>query len=175
MLGETKTVREAIDWFDGETTEKGWNGFPANFILADTTGDIGYIVVAPAPVRKDKTPYIGSRVLDGRTTAYDWEFDRTAPLTELPRSLNPSKGYIVTANNRHHPDNVKYDHGVGIMSTPRQQRIVEMIEDGIKAGKKFTIEDMSDMQQDVVDIQAKRLVPLMKRTITAVSPSLTDG
>jgi len=129
--------------------------------LADTTGDIGYIVVAPAPVRKDKTPYIGSRVLDGRTTAYDWEFDRTAPLTELPRSFNPTKGYVVTANNRHQPDNVKYDHGVGIMSTPRQQRIVEMIEDGIKAGKKFTIEDMSNMQQDVVDIQAKRIVPIM--------------
>lgn len=38
-----------------------------------------------------------------------------------------------------------------------------MIEDGIKAGKKFTIEDMSDMQQDVVDIQAKRMVPLMNK------------
>jgi len=27
--------------------------------MADTTGDIGYVVMAPVPVRKDKTPYIG--------------------------------------------------------------------------------------------------------------------
>jgi len=43
------------------------------------------------------------------------------------------------------PDNVKYDHGASIMSTPRQQRIVEMIEEGIKSGKKFTIDDMGAM------------------------------
>ena len=59
-LPYTKTVREFIEVFDGLTTEKGWNGFPANFICADTVnGDIGYIATAPLPVRKDKTPYIG--------------------------------------------------------------------------------------------------------------------
>ena len=102
------------------SNENGWNGMTGNFIMADTVrGDIGYIVAAPMPVRKDKTPYIGCRVLDGRTSAYDWEWDRTAPLSELPRSLNPSKGYIVINNSRHQPDNVKFDHGVTIMTTPR--------------------------------------------------------
>ena len=59
-------------------------------------------MLAPLPVRKDKTPYLGLRVLDGRTSAYDWEGNgsETVPLSEIPRSLNPSKGFLVTANNR---------------------------------------------------------------------------
>ena len=114
------------------------------------------MVTGPVPVRKDKTPYIGCRVLDGRKSDFDWEPDRIAPISELPRALNPKKGYIVTANNRHQPDNVKYDHGVTIMSTARQQRIVEMIEEGIAGGKKFTIEDMNMMQEDQLDIMARR-------------------
>merc|ERR1712003_269624 len=99
-FAKIKTVREMFDFVDELDRGKGYNGFPCNFIMADTTGDIGYVVMAPVPVRKDKTPYIGPRVLDGTSSAYDWEADRTAPLLELPRSLNPSKGYIVTANNR---------------------------------------------------------------------------
>jgi len=99
-FSKVKTVKETFDALDEMSKGNGFNGFTANLIMADTTGDIGYVVMAPVPVRKDKTPYIGSRVLDGTSSAYDWEADRTAPLLELPRSLNPSKGYIVTANNR---------------------------------------------------------------------------
>ena len=144
-LANTQTVAEALKKIDEHGNgNEGFNGFPANFIMADVN-DIAYVVTAAIPVRKDKTPYIGCRVLDGRKSDYDWEPNTLAPLKELPRSFNPSKGYIVTANNRHHPDYVKYDHGVAIMSTTRQQRIVEMIEEGIKAGKKFTVDDMNAM------------------------------
>ena len=51
------------------------------------------------PERKDKTPYIGSRVLDGTTSKFDWT-ERVVPLRDLPKSVNPSKGYIATANGR---------------------------------------------------------------------------
>jgi acyl-homoserine lactone acylase PvdQ len=44
-----------------------------NLVLADNQGDIGYVMLAPFPNRKDKTPYVGNRVLDGTTSAYDWE------------------------------------------------------------------------------------------------------
>ena len=66
---------------------------------------------AAVPVRKDKTPYIGHRVLDGTRSDFDWESNKSVPLKDLPRSFNPSKGYIVTANNRHWPENAKYDYG----------------------------------------------------------------
>ena len=78
----------------------GYRGVTVNVIMADISGNIGYQLVAPVPVRKDKTPFLALRVLDGRTTAYDWDGTKTVPLNELPRSLNPSKGFIATANNK---------------------------------------------------------------------------
>lgn len=42
--------------------------------------------------------------------------------------VNPKKGYLVTANNRVMPDNVKSDFGTTTTSTARAIRITEMIE-----------------------------------------------
>ena len=80
----------------------GYRGVTVNIVMADTQGNIGYQLLAPIPVRKNKTPFLGLRVLNGQTSKYDWEEDglETVPLAELPRSLNPSKGFIVTANNK---------------------------------------------------------------------------
>jgi penicillin amidase len=100
-------------------------GLPANLIFADTYGDIAYMMLSPSPIRKNKTPFIGARILDGTTSDFDWE--GFADIKDLPRSLNPKKGYIVTANNRQVPDNSKFDHGAAQMSTGRAQRIDEML------------------------------------------------
>ena len=63
--------------------KNGFNGNSLNIIMADTQGNIGYQLVASIPVRKDKTPFIGLRVLDGTSSAYDWEGNgaKTVPLT----------------------------------------------------------------------------------------------
>ena len=53
----------------------GYRGVTVNVIMADTQGNIGYQLLAPVPIRKDKTPFLGLRVLNGRTSAYDWEGD----------------------------------------------------------------------------------------------------
>ena len=92
-------------------------GLPLNLILADTHGDIAYFMLAPTPIRKNKTPFIGSRILDGTTSDFDWE--GFVKYQDLPRSINPKKGYIVTANNRQVPDNAKFDYGAAQMSTGR--------------------------------------------------------
>jgi penicillin amidase len=80
-----------------------------NLVLADTSGNIGYIMLLPSVNRKDKTPYIGSRVLDGTVSNYDWE--GLYPLSVNPRSINPKRGFISTANNRQVPEHALYDAG----------------------------------------------------------------
>ena len=82
-------------------------------------------MLVPFPKRKDQTPCIGNRVLDGTKSAYDWE--GLIPVKELPQSFNPDKGYIATANNRQMPDNSKTDVGATHFSTGRSMRIDEMI------------------------------------------------
>lgn len=56
------------------------------------------MMLVPFPNRKDKTPYIGNRVLNGETTDYDW--DGLVAIKKLPHTLNPEKGYVQTANQR---------------------------------------------------------------------------
>lgn len=68
--------------------------------MADRDGNIGYSLVTAYPVRGDhEYPYMGCRVLDGTQSKYDWS-EEGVPLTDLPFSLNPKKGYFVSANNR---------------------------------------------------------------------------
>lgn len=124
-FAEGKSVKNVMDWLN-ENGDGGYRGVPANLIMADNVnGDIGYIMLVAFPNRKDKTPYIGNRVLDGTRTDFDW--DGLIPIKQLPQSFNPEKGYIATANNRHMPDNVKTDVGATSMATGRIQRIDEMI------------------------------------------------
>ena len=47
------------------------------------------------------------------------------------------------------------------MATAPAIRITEMIEEGIKVGKKFTHEDMSAIQQDFTDVFARDMTPLL--------------
>ena len=67
--------------------------------MADTSGNIGYRLITTMPERKNKTPFIGSRVLDGTTSQFDWTGE-IVPQKDLPRSLNPKRGYITSANGR---------------------------------------------------------------------------
>ena len=99
LFANAESVKKHFHALD-EIGKDGFNGLNQNLIFADKYGDIAYYLTAPIPVRKDKTPYIGCRVLDGRRSEFDWEPGKLAPITELPRAINPKKGYILTANNR---------------------------------------------------------------------------
>lgn len=130
-----------------------------NLVMADTEGNIGYLLMLPYPNRKNKTPFIGSRVLDGTTSAFDW--DGLLPLSTNPRSVNPQRGYIMSANNRQSPDHAHNDSGASQMSTSRSQRIDEVLRTKIESGEKFSFEDMQSLQQDVHDVNARKLKPFI--------------
>jgi penicillin amidase len=125
-------------------------------------------MLCPTPIRKDKTPFIGSRVLDGRTSEFDWE--GLVPAKDLPRSINPERGYIVTANNRQAPENSLYDYGANNMPTGRANRIDEMINNKIKSGEKFKLADLGEIQQDVTDVYAREMAPM----IVQIARSMLD-
>jgi penicillin amidase len=96
-------------------------------------------------------------VLDGTKTDNDWV--GFVPPKDLPRVINPKKGFIVTANNRQMPDNVKSDYGATITSTIRAQRITELIKSGIEKGHKFDFKDMQTIQNDTLDVMARDMTP----------------
>lgn len=141
-------------------------------IMADDQGDIGYVMLAPAPERLSKIPYIGSRILDGQTSKYDWK--GLLPASDYPRSINPSKGYISTANNRQVTDHVSSDLCASSTSTPRAQRINELISDLISSSSPISLEDIKRIQQDDTDVIARDFTPKMLKIADSQSSHLTQ-
>jgi penicillin amidase len=66
-----------------------------NWIAADTAGNIGYTSPCLVPVRKH---HWGSFAVPGWLAKYEWA--GFVPKAELPRSINPARGWIATANGR---------------------------------------------------------------------------
>ena len=110
----SKTIHEMFDHFDSFDV---YASIPQNSVFAFSNGDIGYLLANNMPIRKNGNPYAGCKVLDGTNSDNDW-VGWVKP-RDLPRVINPKKGFIVTANNRQMPDNVYSDIGATITSTIR--------------------------------------------------------
>ena len=66
-----------------------------NAVYADTAGNIGYVMAARIPIRKKGH---GEVPVPGDTDEYEWT--GYIPFDELPQTLNPESGLIITANAR---------------------------------------------------------------------------
>jgi len=122
-----------------------------NMVWADKRGNIGWQVVGAAPLRRGWNgllPVPG----DGR-----FEWNGFVPAENLPSSINPAEGYIATANQDNIPPGYAYPLGFLWAEPYRYSRLVEVL----SSGKKMTLADMTDLQQDVLSIPARRLVPLL--------------
>ena len=86
--------------------------------------------------------------MDGRTSAHDWvgNGEYAVPLAELPRGMNPEKGFTVAANGRYTSDNAQNDYGSWSAGTARTIRITELIQAKIDAGEKLTHLHMKEIQ-----------------------------
>ena len=87
---------------------------------------------------------------------YEWA--GTLPASELPSLLNPDSGFVATANQDNLPEG--YPHQVGFLwADPfRFLRITEVL----GSGRTMSLTDMKNLQQDVLSLPARRLVPLLK-------------
>ncbi|MFN8353912.1 MAG: penicillin acylase family protein [Spirosomataceae bacterium] len=125
-----------------------------NMIWADKKGNIGYQAVGISPVRPNWSglvPVPG----DGR---YEWK--GYLPIKLLPNRTNPSKGYVVTANNNQITADFPYRNAVGWRwaNGVRAQRIASQLE----AKTKHSIADFMQLQTDYFSVIAQQLVPLLK-------------
>jgi len=169
FINKAKSAKEVEDFL----LREGYYSVPQSMVAAFDNGDIAYVLAAMYPNRKGGIPFQGSQVLDGTTSKFDW--DGLVPFKDMPRVINPEKGFIVTANNRAVPEHVAIDAGATLMSTTRAKRITEIIQNGIDAGKKFTIQDMIDIQQDEMDVEARDLISYMLSSVQSNKNRLSKG
>lgn len=152
---------KASNW---EEFEKGLESFLApaqNFVFAGDDGTIAYKANGNIPIYEDGDDAL--LPLPGWEEAYEWE--DFIPFDELPRVVNPEKGFIATANNKIAGDAYPY-HISNVWAEPfRYERISEVLD----AGNDLAIEDMQDLQMDHMNLQAREFMPLFEAGLGDVS------
>ncbi|MBS3783627.1 MAG: penicillin acylase family protein [Anaerolineae bacterium] len=153
QAGDWTAFREALSYWDAPSQ---------NFVYADVEGNIGYQAPGRIPIRAAGD---GTSPVPGWTGEYEWV--DTIPFEALPRSFNPAKGYIVTANNAvvgpDYPYLITKDWAPGY----RAYRIDEMItsEDAL------SVADMRAIQADHTQVWAREVLPYVT-SLTADEPQL---
>jgi penicillin amidase len=133
---------------------RSWDIPAQNFVYADKDGNIGYQSTGLIPIRKKGD---GSIPAPGWTDEYEWA--GFIPFDDMPYSYNPTKGYIVTANNAVTSGSYKYFIGTESDMGYRARRIVQMIE---TAKNNITVSDVERMQSDSLNISALEIIPYLK-------------
>jgi penicillin amidase len=154
---EAETVQEAMAALED------FNSGVMNWVFADSSGSIGHVTAGPYPMRAQDLqatpPYIP---LPG---GGEHEWQGFLPLAEQPQTLNPDKGYVVTANNTisdqtldNDPVNDDHYYGHFFDLGTRAWRITERIE-ALKAAGPIRLEHMTALQTDDYAVLAEDLLP----------------
>jgi len=95
LANSYNSLGKAKNWEEFRNVMKKVWGPGQNAVYADVQGNIGYIMAARVPVRKEGH---GEVPVPGDTDDYEWT--GYVPFEQLPQAFNPQSGLIVTANAR---------------------------------------------------------------------------
>ena len=145
-------INRADNWEDFRLAAQTFAVPSQNLLYADVEGNIGYQMPGNIPIRVEG--HDGMLPVPGWNGEYEWQ--GYIPFAELPHSLNPPQGYIVTANNAvvgsNYPYLITEEWSLGF----RAQRIVDLLE---AAPKPINLTTIKKMQGDNYDLLAEVLVP----------------
>ncbi|MFB6070314.1 MAG: penicillin acylase family protein [Halanaeroarchaeum sp.] len=160
-------VLDAIRAFDEPTQ---------NLVYADRDGNTLYHVTGRIPIRTVGGEEVrGNRIFDGSSGEGEWQgfspygtstWEGFVPFDEKPGVWNPD--VLATANQRVTDDPTHY-LGQGYAPPFRGERIYERLDAAIADGP-VTPGDMRDLQRDVRDGRAARLVPRLRE----IRPRLSE-
>ena len=163
ILQAVAGFNEATNWEEFRSALRYWDVPGQNFVYADVEGNIGYQTTGRIPIRVQN--HTGLVPVPGWTDEFEWQ--GFIPFDNLPRVLNPERGYVATANQAVAPlayyDQLAQELGEGrnyVVSHEwnygyRGQRIVEMLEDMAP----HTIASFQAIQGDNKLISAEELIP----------------
>jgi penicillin G amidase len=128
-----------------------WKYPSENLICGDVDGNIAWQASALTPNRKG---WVGRLPVPG-TGRYEWDGFRK----ELPKELNPERGFIATANNNIHTPG--YAPPIMFKRPNPFERIVR-VRQMIEPGRKYGLEDHKRMQHDPLSLEAAATVPVFQ-------------
>jgi len=131
-----------------------WKVPTHNLICGDAEGNIALQVSGLTP---DRDGWNGRLPVPGAGT-YEWKGFRS----DLPREMNPARGYIATANDNTHPPGYTgrpvFYHSTEGVATSRIARLHQIL----SAGGTLSVEDHQRIQHDAYSLTAGRDIPMFK-------------
>jgi penicillin amidase len=132
-----------------------------NMVVADADGHIGMVAAGKVPLRKAENDLKGLVPAPGWDARYDWAGFLEPQQT--PREVDPSRGWIATANQRiHAPD---YPHYLtSEWAVPyRMQRIEQLL----AARPTHDLQSLRAIQADQLSLATVRLLPFIRQAKSA--------
>lgn len=127
-----------------------------NLVYADQAGNIGYAGAGRVPLRA-----AGQGALPVPGWSGDYRWTGYIPPEAMPHALNPERGYLVSANNKVAGDDYPYFITGDWAPPARAARIEQMLAAEVAAGRKMTPATMEHMQGDLLNLEARQLLPLL--------------
>lgn len=152
ILGISKLnkAKNITDYFDALYW---WDAAPQNFVYADNEGNIAITVAGRFPIRSG---YSGKYPVVGLNDSVGWV--GSIPYAHLPRSVNPSQGYLQSANQLS-IDPASYGYPlVGLQAPGYRGRRIDNL---LSSDSSVSVEDMMRQQADDLDLSAQSILPLI--------------
>jgi penicillin G amidase len=122
-----------------------------NFVYGDARGNIGYYCAARLPIRGSKQ---GLLPVPGWERSNDWT--GFVPFDQLPHILNPSTGFVASANNKTVDDSYPYYIGQLWEPPSRIQRLQDVLGN---TADRISIQDCKQLQTETYSHLARELTP----------------
>jgi penicillin amidase len=165
LMQSVTKLNRATNWTEFRNALSYWDVPSQNFVYADIEGNIGYQTPGDIPIRAKN--HSGLVPAPGWTDEFEWK--GFIPFDDLPRTFNPERGYIATANQAVVPMEYydwlakKLGDGLNYIISKewnygyRAQRIVELL----KEKAPHTISTFQSIQGDNKLISAEEMMPYL--------------
>ncbi|KGX84299.1 penicillin acylase family protein [Pontibacillus litoralis] len=145
-------MNKATNWNQFERALEKFEVPAQNFVFASQDGTIAYKANGKIPIYSNGDDAL--LPLEGWKAENEW--DGYIPWDELPRVVNPDKGYIATANNKVVGEDYPYHISNNWAQPYRYKRIAQVLEQG----DDFTAAEMKNLQMDQHNLQGEEFVPI---------------
>ncbi len=159
-----KEFRKGLDLFDTP---------PQNIVYGDKDGNFGITAAGHYPIRRTldtNESWLPIFPVNGSAGRYEW-VDFIDTYEEMPHTLNPSQGYAASANQR--TAGASYPYFISIFQDDgyRARRINEFL----RKGNNFTMEDMKRLQLDIVDTAARSFLGMLLEDVQGREDQLSSA
>lgn len=141
-----------------------WSAPVVNLCWAEVekqNGAYGWRIAGRVPLRH--APSDGLFPEPGWLEDHQWK--GFIPPDKLPEEVNPPRGYFVSANQRHAPENYPYPLSHEYVAPYRARRIEQLIEETL-AQRRFSLADAQRIQTDQTSLAAIELQKLILRHVS---------